>query len=178
VWDAVTLARVRSFADWQDPVAAVKFDPTGKILAAGAEVSGAVAYFDTVSGKQVRRSKGVDSGIVYAMASTPDLRVWACSLNWRGGYWVKLWEPETERELHTFETRHKGDVTWVAIRADGKVVASADLSGNVRCWDIEGGKLLSDIMRPEKMYSVELSPLGSSLAYGGEESAIGFADFP
>lgn len=85
-----------------------------------------------------------------------------------------MWESDTEQELRTLETSHRGSIVWVAFSPDKKRVASGDLAGDVRCWDVASGHEICATHRPDKVYAVEFSPDGKALAYAGEEKTIGF----
>lgn len=88
-------------------------------------------------------------------------------------------------ELRSFDTRavvkkfqgHKGNVNDLAFTADGKRLAAAagepGVAGEVRIWNVETGRMISAIpAHSDAVYSVAISPDGSTLATGSYDQLI------
>jgi len=176
LWDLRALKEIQILPEWDGLVNALKFSPDGATLAVGAENSGHLILYRIPEGITRRRLdaiRKIGAGLVYEFAFSADLKTFAWAFNWRGGNWVKLWSTESEQELCTFAATHvHGAITQVTFSADGRHVASSDIAGNIRCWNVATRRETFVIHRPERVYAVEFSPDGKTLAYAGEETAI------
>jgi WD40 repeat protein len=83
---------------------------------------------------------------------------------------VRLWEPDTDRIVHTLTGFHDR-VVALAFSPDGKTLATADGWGDVRLWDPTTGKQLRRLYGPiAPLLALTWSPDGKQLAGGGELS--------
>lgn len=79
---------------------------------------------------------------------------------------VRLWERETGKLLRECEG-HEATVRWIAFAPDGKSLATGDVDGTVRLWDVATGKELFHRGNKRRVASVCFSPDGKVLAVGG-----------
>jgi len=71
-------------------------------------------------------------------------------------------------------THERGLISHITFSPDDKRIAAADVAGKVRHWDIFTKRELSITRRTGRVYAVEFSPDGQTMAYAGEERTIGF----
>ena len=88
------------------------------------------------------------------------------------GSWIDLWDAQSEctRTL----TGHDGGVARVAFGAGDKWLASVDLTGTIKIWDVASGALLKTLTPafPEPVFSLAFTPDAQMLATGGSNNSI------
>jgi WD40 repeat protein len=109
---------------------------------------------------------------VNALAVSPDGKFYAVGLP---GV-VELRAFDTRAVVKKFEG-HKGNVNDLAFTADGKRLAAAagepGVAGEVRIWNVETGRMVRTIAaHTDAVYSVAISPDGSTLATGSYDQLI------
>jgi WD40 repeat protein len=157
---------------------ALAFSPDGKTLAVGGgsrggltSAWGEVGLWDVARRKVRRTLRDFNDGVV-TVAFAPDGK----SL-FAGGpcHPLRLWDPSTGERLVSLPNPFRA-VTAVAFSPCGTVLAAGgsqraphgdDLVGEVRLWDLAGGKVLLLIPTDRQVYSVAFSPDGRLLAFGG-----------
>jgi WD40 repeat protein len=83
-----------------------------------------------------------------------------------------------KRGKKLLDARHKGEVTAVAFRPDGKQLASAGRGDHtVRLWDVSKGKAMGELEAPEMICSLLYSPDGTRLA-GISRDSVRIWDVP
>ncbi|MDQ5857462.1 MAG: hypothetical protein M3542_04190, partial [Acidobacteriota bacterium] len=87
---------------------------------------------------------------------------------------VKLWSVADGKELAAMRGDNRDNVSFVAFRPDGKMVAS---SGNkdrkIRLWSVPDGKQLPSLAgHGGEINSLAFSPDGKMLASGSEDATI------
>jgi WD40 repeat protein len=109
-------------------------------------------------------------GYVYAVAYSPDGR-WFATGGWNDGV-VRVWDAAGAEPLITLKAPG-GTVGALAVSPDGKLVAARLLEGDVRLWEMPGGRAVGTPRRvggysvgdPENL---AFSPDGASLAAGSQ----------
>ena len=80
---------------------------------------------------------------------------------------VRLWDPETLRELHRFEVK-EGEVRSVAFSPDRMLLAAGIRYGGVRVWDVVTKKeVVSLKAHAGETWAVAFTPDGKTLASAG-----------
>ncbi|MDH6438967.1 WD40 repeat protein/transcriptional regulator with XRE-family HTH domain [Streptomyces sp. SAI-144] len=175
LWDAGTGDREASLALDTDPaptgkqppvpvlhLAAVGFDPTGRVLAARSVKRGVIEVRD-VAGGRLRLSRVL--GAVDTAVFSPDGTRLAV-VDWQGA--VHLWNLTTGT-LHTAaQPGHGGPVRGVAFTPDGRSLAVVDIEAGgdqIRLLDAATGRTRRTIKpSPQILSSIAFSPDGHTLA--------------
>lgn len=82
-----------------------------------------------------------------------------------------VWELDSGRELRKL-IGHKDGVNAVAMSPDGLIAASGGNDKCVRVWNVQTGALLRSIQFPTDVWSVTFSPVGKSIAVGGDDGTV------
>jgi WD40 repeat protein len=170
IWDVQTAQEVRALRDHHHPVFVVRFSPDGKLLAtcacdrngAGDPQEGLV--WEVATGRVLGRFQG--KGQVYSLAFSPDgARLAAGCAD--GRVWLLDWKRGT-RILD--DALHRGEVTAVAIRPDGKELASAGRRDpTLRLWDLGRARprVVAELEAPEMICSLAYSPAANGRRLAG-----------
>jgi serine/threonine protein kinase/WD40 repeat protein/tetratricopeptide (TPR) repeat protein len=129
-------------------VATVAFSPDGQTLAAGDYgPSGFVRLWDWRTGKQVHPQLTLDD-IILNVRFSRDGRYLAVlkTRDWSRNPELLVWEAATEQVI--LRLRHHGPNHWLRgsaqFRPDSRAVASRDVNGVLRLWEVPSGKLLGE----------------------------------
>jgi WD40 repeat protein len=170
LWDVQTGREVRALRNHHHPVFVVRFSPDGKLLAtcacdrngAGDPQEGLV--WDVATGGVLGRFQG--KGQVYSLAFSPDgARLAAGCAD--GRVWLLDWKRGT-RILDA--ALHRGEVTAVAIRPDGKELASAGRRDHtLRLWDLARAwpRVVAELEAPKMICSLAYSPVANGRRLAG-----------
>ena len=147
------------------PVAAVAWDGTGELLAAGA--GNAVQLWDTVAGREVRRFLG-HAGRVLGVAFAPHGGLLASAAE---DGTVRLWDVVTGEEAGCF-SGHEGAVWSVAFARSGELLVSAAADGTARIWEMAGRRELHRLPHPQPVRCAAFSPDGATVATGAADGTL------
>jgi RNA polymerase sigma factor (sigma-70 family) len=155
------------------------FSPGGKTLADS--TAGVVNLFDVANGKAERKTCALgfhapegaaafaaDGTILAAGSGRWDAKSGSAS------HTVELWDVTTGKVLHGF-VGHQEGVTVIAFSRDVKMLASADLGGTIRVWEIARRKAICT-WAGKRAHSLVFSPDGNILAAGYLDGVIGLWD--
>lgn len=84
---------------------------------------------------------------------------------------VFLVDAKTGKKIRTFDA-HSESNRAIDFSPDGKLLAAGGLSGVVRVWNVETGKMLYQIEATRRINAVAFSPDSQALAIGGESPFI------
>jgi len=146
-------------------VNSIAFSPDGKVLASGS-FDNSIKLWDISTGRLIRSLE--KHGAVCALAFSLGGILAA------GGYkTIRVWEINSGRLLVSISDAHSRDVTSVAFRPDGAVLASGSNDNTIKLWDMETGRLRKTIItHPAYVHAVAFSPDGRLLAAGGEDFTV------
>jgi WD40 repeat protein len=167
---------VTSFHAQSGNLRAVKFSPSGSLLASGSD-DGTIALFDVSVGGLVLAPWSAHSDAVYSLGFSNDEKTLASA----GDTTVKLWNAKTGVLKDTFP--HSGAVYAVAFNPkDSNSIAVACDDGTVELWDLahktkiklihhQSGQPGADPSQ-SAVYAVAFSSDGRLLASGGRDGRI------
>jgi WD40 repeat protein len=158
IWDLRTGKLRFNLRRQHDMVLSVSFSPNGRFLASGGGTT--IKLWDVASGKEIRRIGG---RMVQCVVFSPDGKYLASAGSDSS---VKLWDPETGRELADF--RGHTEIVWeVAFSPNGKQLASASQDHTVKVWNVPSGRELLTIRgHSSDVLTVTFSPDGTRLVSG------------
>ncbi len=143
------------------------FTPDGKTIAAASKEK-VVHLIDFASGKSIRDFQ--HNNLIFAVAISPDGKLMAAggSESENGGYFARLWEIDTGKELRRFMTGPSG-IRALAFSPDGKTVAGGGDDARLRLWDVETGKERRAFPSDgDRIRSVAFAPDGTIVAAAGD----------
>jgi eukaryotic-like serine/threonine-protein kinase len=165
VWDIAAKKKIVGFSN--ERIESGAFSRDGAILATG-HPNGEIAFWNSVSGAEIRRFKAHD-GAVNACAFSPDGNR-LVSGSHDGA--VKIWnidEASLIRELCRFE----GMVSTMGITPDGSTVFVASYNTTAKLFNPETGETIADFGKRRKpILSVAFAPDGKTFAIGDAGGVI------
>ena len=129
-------------------VAALAFQPDGKVLAAG-DYDGLVRFWDTSTGKEIGRPLP-QGEIVLSLAYSPDGTMLAVGLaSEKGKPGIRLWDTRTRQPIGEL-LPSTDPVTRIEFRPDGRALLAGDAeSARTRLWDTTRGQAIGEPMVDE-----------------------------
>ena len=182
LWDISTGRNISTFTGHTESPGSVAFSPDGTKLASGS-ADKTVKLWDISTGKNINTLMG-HTDRVESIAFSPDGTKLASGSVDRT---VKLWEVTTGENIYTLgeiggtsaavqmlqifsgrgssSTQHRSPVTSVAFSPDGTTLASGELGGMVKLWEVATGENINTFHGPGGLStSVAFSPDGTKLA--------------
>ena|GEM_PF-2208454 len=152
-----------------------------------------IGIFDVFSGEIISSvdynndaySYGVGNNIIAVGCFHPDRNEVFWNKEWfeRESHPIDLFEYDNEKKVLTQKTTtlkgHDNSVKCIAVSNNDKLVASSDIDGNVKLWDISTKKLLSHVSRDKHGVSViKFLDNGKKLAVGGSDRVLRIYTIP
>lgn len=190
VWEISSGRIIRQFDDFgADPLTIWMFSPDGRLLVNG-QKDGALRFWDTMTGKEVKRIPGPGRQ-VGALAFAPDGK----SVAWQSGNEdIRLAEIATGRVLAKFKTPGRYALRF-AYSPNGKLLAAVCDRGfdekafevrekagerlveaTVFIWKAETGEVLHEWKTPGRPMDIAFSPDQKRLAVAGDDAVTRFWD--
>jgi RNA polymerase sigma factor (sigma-70 family) len=173
LWDVTSgqqLRRIGPLPPGQLGSEALIFSRDGKTLAS----AGPVAYlWDVASGKELLKIVAPRNRL-YPIDLSPDGKTLVSGHSYDDSK-IFLWDTATGKQLLQLD----GDriPSSVAFSPDGRLLASGDMHGTIRFWDIATGKLVRQIRQAgQSAQSIAFSPDGKQLASGSMHGTVGLWD--
>jgi WD40 repeat protein len=175
VWDVEELKKVQSVEVPQEYSVSVALSGDGKLLVTwgqslggNAELSRTIQFWDTATGKEVKKIVADGYNIVTA-ALSPDGKQLAIS---QGGSALTVLDVESGKPLYTLATR-RATRGLLRFSPDGKRLVAGTADGAVQSWDAATGKRLGMAAGPHcAVMSVALLPENKVLALGVDQQAL------
>src|SRR5262245_12334240 len=124
------------------------------------------AWAQATTNPKIRIEGPFNSGIVYAVAFSPDGKTLASG---SGDKTIRLWDVGAGRLIRSM-AGHGGTVRSIAFSPDGKLLASASEDKSIKLWQVSTGKHIRLFNgHTGSVYSVAFSPDGKTLASSSEE---------
>jgi RNA polymerase sigma factor (sigma-70 family) len=143
------------------------FAPDGKSLAV-TTVGETIHLVDVDNGTLLRSFKHKET--LYAIAFSPDgtLLVAGGYDRDKSGYFARLWDVATGKELRRFANGRES-LRTLAFSPDGKTLAGGGDDARLRLWNVETGKLLRAVAADGyRIRSVAFAPDGQTVAAAGD----------
>lgn len=176
IWQMNTLRLVATLDGHKKLVYALEFGADGQMLVS-AETGGFTIVWRRSASATWQNCLEFHSlgGDIPRLAFSPDARLLAIS---QGNQPISLWELCLEEGAYSAQLRfslgeHAGQrIIPIAIRPDGKVLASGDQE-RIQLWDLKRGIWLQTLQgHTERVQSLAYSPSGELLASGGTDGTV------
>lgn len=159
-----------------DGIAGLAIRPDAKVLAYGSYGDNAIHLVDLAGGKEVRKLEG-HTRPVTSLAYSADGRLLAStgtvSLPPGTDGSVRIWDPESGKELASFETK---GVQNLEFSPDGKLLAAAGIGDpmHVLLWDVEHLAKARELAHVFRIGSFD--PSGTTIVSGARDNKVHLID--
>lgn len=171
LWSVPRKERLRTIAGVQRSNPAVlQFDRSGQILYLG-QFDGVIQGHRIADGTPVEPTVRT-LGDIRQILPLPDGKTLTACSNQGGRGYLRLWQPEQERD--NYRLAHPDPITSLAVRPDGSEIL-VTTGKDVHRWSIATGKELSQkelpqrITLPRPARAMAISPDGERIVVGGDE---------
>jgi eukaryotic-like serine/threonine-protein kinase len=168
LWDLSAGTRITSWKAETNQIRVVVFSPDGRQVTTGS-ATGDVKIWDVAARAEVAAFRPAD-GRVTALAYSPDGNKLAAAVGW-GPSKVSLWDVANGQSL-PFPRNHDW-ISWLEFSPDGRLVAAADLDGDVELWDSSSGGRVAELKgHVMGVLRASFFPDGMTLATGGMDGRV------
>lgn len=171
IWDLKTKRLLRSFKEHTDEVTCVTFSP-GDSCVASSSISGDVLLHSMTthqSGKLLGSSSAAQAVQEVRFSAVKRSLLGSCSV---GGA-VVLFDSNTQKELHTFDSAHKAPACALAFSPTSDLLlVSVGLDKRVVCYDTASKIVLRSIRADSPLTAVDFTPDGTGLVVGTTRGSI------
>jgi len=175
-WDPASGAKIRTVSTGGNGTC-LAFSPDGKRLATLGLNS--IDLYDVESGKQVvTLPKSFVSAIVFSpdgeslfSAANRTITTTDTTVTTTTGQEISVWNLAAGKVVRTIKG-HAGEVHGLAISPDGALLASGDIGGVIKLWDIQGNELRTFRGHTNFVWSLAFSPDGTRLASASFDGTI------
>ncbi len=89
---------------------------------------------------------------------------------WRDGS-VKVWDAESKQRIGQWRA-HSSQINAADFSTDHRILGTVGNDGAIRLWDVDRQKMLAEVISESKVYWLEFSPDGKTLATGGLDDQL------
>jgi WD40 repeat protein len=173
IWNVQTGNCIHVLKDHILPVRSVAFSTDGRLLATAGE-DGRARVWEVQSGKCLHVF-GKHRIKVYRAVFGPDSRFLAVA-GWDDNI-IRVWDLESGKRVKTLKTKAP-QVTSVAFRHDGKLLASSGSDSRVYVWNFTTGELAKSLKDDNgRIRSILFDPTGKFVVTGNENKTISIWDY-
>lgn len=170
IWDLKTKRLHRSLKDHKEEVTCVSFNANDSYVASGSTSGDLVLHSLTTNLSSKAFGHGSDQPI-------HDLRLSMLKRSLLGSVsdsgTVVLWDSNTQKELHVFESAHKAPGSGLAFSPVSELlVVSVGLDKKIVCYDTTSKIILRSIRVDSPLTSVDFTPDGTGLVVGSTQGKI------
>nr|XP_033490271.1 protein NEDD1 isoform X1 [Epinephelus lanceolatus] len=170
IWDLKTKRLHRSLKDHKEEVTCVSFNANDSYIASGSTSGDLVLHSLTTNLSSKPFGHGSNQPI-------HDLRLSMLKRSLLGSVsdsgTVILWDSNTQKELHMFDSAHKAPGTGLAFSpASELLVVSVGLDKKIVCYDTASKIVLRSIRVDSPLTSVDFTPDGTGLVVGSTQGKI------
>lgn len=170
IWDLKTKRLHRSLKDHKEEVTCVSFNANDSYIASGSTSGDLVLHSLTTNLSSKAFGHGSDQPI-------HDLRLSMLKRSLLGSVsdsgTVVLWDSNTQKELHVFESAHKAPGSGLAFSPVSELlVVSVGLDKKIVCYDTTSKIILRSIRVDSPLTSVDFTPDGTGVVVGSTQGKI------
>ena len=152
------------------PICRLAASPDERLLALGRE-DGTIVVWD-VRSNRVLQTLGGHSLAVFGVAFVPGPRG-ARLVSVGGDGLIQIWDPEAGGQPLNTLLGHSGAIYSLAVRPDGREIATGGEDGKVRTWDPATGRAdLPPLDHGASISALAYDPTGTTLASGGMDRTV------
>jgi YD repeat-containing protein len=168
LWDLTAGTLISSWKAETSQIRLVVFSPDGRQVATGS-ATGDIRIWDTATRAEMAAFR-TGRGSVTALAYSPDGRKLVAAVGW-GSSKVLLCDVASGRSL-PFPGEHTW-ISWLEYSPDGRLIAVADLDGDVELWDSFSGRRVAELKgHVMGVLCASFFPDGKTLATGGMDGRV------
>ena len=171
---------IKAFKGHKDEVNAIKWDPTGTLLASCSDDYTARVW--SLKQDECVHELKEHTKEIYTIkwsptgpgTNNPDLPLMLASASYDAT--IKLWDAEEGRCVHTLR-RHTEPVYSVAFSPDGKYLASGSFDNRLLIWDVQKGELVKTYKGDGGIFEVCWNKDGTKVAASYSNNRVTVLDF-